>query len=43
MDTKINAAVEIPLDDNSYRGELYPPNQLIAEKDKTPQWYFKNI
>lgn len=40
---KINKAVEIGIGDETYRQQVYPPNQLIAEKDKTSNWYFQNL
>lgn len=43
MAKTINKAVEIAIDDDTYRGEVSPPNQLIPEKDKNAQWYFKNL
>jgi len=43
MKNKINPAVEIPIDDDNFRNDNSPPNQLIAEKDKNANWYFQNL
>lgn len=43
MAKTLNKAIEIAIDNETYRGETFPPNQLIAEKDKTPEWYYKNL
>jgi len=37
------AAILIPIDSDTWRGQTKPPSQLIPESEKNPTWYFKNL